>query len=114
MDNSDREIAEILNAEGHRTGYGHPFTADRVASLRLRRGLARSRRTSSAITERISSLTGHHSDAEIAALLNQEGEVTAFGKPFSENIIRHIRHRHRRQGKKAESSDDAVARSEGT
>ena len=43
-DKRDREIAEVLNAEGHRTGYGHPVTASRVASLRLRRGMTRARR----------------------------------------------------------------------
>ena len=93
----------MLNDQGHRTGCGHEFNADRVASLRLRRGLSRLRRTSPEVAERICSLTSDHSDAEIARLLNQEGRVTAFGKPFSEKIVRQIRHRHRRRSKEGES-----------
>jgi DNA invertase Pin-like site-specific DNA recombinase len=92
----DEEIAEILNAEGHRSGYRHEFTAGRVASLRLRRGLSRLRRTSSEVIERIESLTPEHTDVEIATLLNQEGKLTASGRRFTDSIVRHIRHRQRK------------------
>ncbi len=102
-DKDDQEIAQMLNDEGHRTGYDNPFTANRVASVRLRRGLSRLRRTSVEVAKRICNLTGSHSDTEIVELLNQEGLVTAFGKPFSENIVRHIRHSHRKQAKETES-----------
>jgi DNA invertase Pin-like site-specific DNA recombinase len=37
----DREIAEVLNNEGFRTGYGRAFTQDRVAKLRYYRGLTK-------------------------------------------------------------------------
>jgi hypothetical protein len=36
--NTDAQTAERLNAEGHRSGYGKPFTAERVAHIRTRRG----------------------------------------------------------------------------
>ncbi len=39
LDKMDSEIAEILNAEGYRTGYRKLFTAESVSSLRLRNGL---------------------------------------------------------------------------
>ena len=34
--NSDQDIAELLNAEGYRTGYGNAFTAVGVAHIRRR------------------------------------------------------------------------------
>lgn len=40
----DKETAEILNAEGHRSGTGLPFTAERVAHLRHHRGWTKRRR----------------------------------------------------------------------
>ena len=102
-DKDDQEIAQMLNDEGHRTGYGNPFTANRVASVRQQRGMSRNRRTSVEVAHRVSNLTGSHSDAEIAELLNQEGLVSAFGRPLSESIIRHIRHSHRNQDNEAKS-----------
>lgn len=36
--NTDAQIAELLNAEGHRSGYGKPFNAEMVAHIRTRRG----------------------------------------------------------------------------
>lgn len=36
---TDRQIALILNSEGHRTGYGNTFTESAVAHIRHRRGL---------------------------------------------------------------------------
>jgi len=35
----DKEIADILNAEGYRTGYGKPFTVGRVSQVRWGQGL---------------------------------------------------------------------------
>lgn len=102
----DGEIAEILNAEGHRTGYGQEFTAGRVASLRLRRGLSRLRRTSSEVIERIERLTDDHTDLEIATFLNQEGLRTASGRPFTDSIVRHIRHRQRQVERRSEQPEE--------
>ena len=93
-DKEDKEIAEILNTEGHRTGRNFPFTADRVASLRLRRGMTRARRTPSSALERMRELAPEHSDAEIAKILNGEGMMTATGLMFTERKILQIRHRH--------------------
>ena len=39
----DREIAEILNNEGYRSGYGNLFTQDRITKLRNRQGLRKQR-----------------------------------------------------------------------
>jgi hypothetical protein len=44
-DHTDRQIAEILNVEGYRTGQGRPFTEGRVAHIRGRRNLRKYRRT---------------------------------------------------------------------
>lgn len=41
-ENTDQEITEILNREGHRSGYGRVFTAGSVAHIRTRRGLRKS------------------------------------------------------------------------
>jgi hypothetical protein len=38
---TDQDAAEILNAEGHRTGHGLPFTAPRLQHQRVRLGLLR-------------------------------------------------------------------------
>ena len=40
---SDREIADVLNAEGHRSGYGREFTAQSVSHVRRRRGMSKPR-----------------------------------------------------------------------
>jgi hypothetical protein len=39
----DREIAEILNNEGYRSGYGNLFTQNRITRLRNRQGLRKQR-----------------------------------------------------------------------
>lgn len=39
LERYDEGVADALNAEGFRTGYGNTFTAERVAHIRLRRGL---------------------------------------------------------------------------
>jgi hypothetical protein len=36
---TDAQIAALLNAEGCRSGYGRPFTAESVAHIRLRQGI---------------------------------------------------------------------------
>ena len=38
-DNTDAQVAEILNSEGYRTGRGDLFTAERVEAIRHHRGL---------------------------------------------------------------------------
>lgn len=43
-DKTDREVAEILQAEGHRSGYGKVFTAKRVTHIRSRRGMKKRRK----------------------------------------------------------------------
>ncbi len=35
----DKEIADLLNAEGYRTGYGKLFTVERVSHIRWGQGL---------------------------------------------------------------------------
>lgn len=37
----DHEIAEVLNAEGHRSGYGREFTVQSVSHVRRRRGMSK-------------------------------------------------------------------------
>ena len=39
---TDQQVAQILNAEGYRTGRGKAFTTESVAHIRQRRGLAKS------------------------------------------------------------------------
>lgn len=41
---SDHEIAEVLNAEGHRSGYGREFTSQSVSHVRRRRGISKGTR----------------------------------------------------------------------
>ena len=41
--NIDREIAEILNNEGYRSGYGNLFTQNRITRLRNRQGIRKQR-----------------------------------------------------------------------
>ena len=102
----DREIAEVLNAEGHRTGYGHSFTPSRVESLRLRRGMSKARKTAPSVVERIRELAPAHSDAETAELLNAEGLVSATRQDFTEKLILHIRYKHGiRKRSRPESSE---------
>jgi len=91
---TDREIAEILNAEGYRSGTGGSFTADRVCSLRLRRGLGRGQRTSTSVLDRIRELAPAHDDTQIADTLNEEGMTSATGQEFTRGKVLHIRHRH--------------------
>ena len=40
----DKEVAEILNAEGHKSGMGLPFTAQRVTHVRNKRGWMKRKR----------------------------------------------------------------------
>ena len=46
-ENTDAEIATVLNAEGHQSGYRKPFTPGMIAHLRNRRGLKKYRRGNS-------------------------------------------------------------------
>ena len=93
-DHSDAEIAATLNDEGHRSGTGKRFTADRVSSIRL--GLGRRKRSQQTTTEaiaRIEQLFASHTDGEIAATLNAEAYRTATGQPFTAKGIFHLRKR---------------------
>lgn len=47
QDHIDREIARILDEEGHRNGYGKPFTPGAVTHIRRRRGWKKPLRASS-------------------------------------------------------------------
>jgi DNA invertase Pin-like site-specific DNA recombinase len=44
-DHTDRQVADILNAEGYRSGFGRGFTEGGVAHIRKRRNLRKDRRT---------------------------------------------------------------------
>lgn len=93
-DHSDAEIAETLNDEGHRSGTGQRFTADRVSSIRLARGRRRrSQQTLPEVLARIEQLFAVHTDGEIASTLNAEGYRTATGQPFTAKGVFLLRRR---------------------
>jgi hypothetical protein len=53
-----------------------------------------SRRTATAVVERIGQLAPTHPDRQIATLLNQEGLTTGLGDPFTDNKVQCIRHKY--------------------
>lgn len=91
---SDKQIAEILNAEGHRTASGKPFIAERIEHVRASRGLRRhAQETAPEAIARIAALYQHMTDAEMAATLNAEGFHPCIGESFTSRIVFHIRRR---------------------
>ena len=60
-------------------------------TLPLPRSAPELRKTPSAIVAEIDRLLAFHTEAEIAAILNEQGLRSGTGQPFSAGIIRHIR-----------------------
>jgi len=93
---TDAEIAACLNAEVLHTVHGHPFTTQRVHSLRRTHRIAKPEvRTAPTVLERIRELTPTHTDAETASCLNAEGLRTAHGQLFTKQRVRSLRRTHR-------------------
>jgi DNA invertase Pin-like site-specific DNA recombinase/Txe/YoeB family toxin of Txe-Axe toxin-antitoxin module len=68
--------------------------ATRTLTLPLPRSGRELLRTDPAITHRIDDLLDHHTDDEVAALLNQEGLRTGRGFPWSSRLVHEHRLRH--------------------
>lgn len=90
----DSEIADELNRRGFTTGVGKPFTASAIRRIRYTQNLpGNSKTTPDYVGEEIRSLMDK-TDSEIANELNQRGFVSAAKKPFTEQIVVHIRRTH--------------------
>jgi len=68
--------------------------AVRTLTLPLPPPIGELRKTDPRIVEEIDRLIDHHTDSEIANLLNQRGVRSREGRSFHKNIIRKIRHTH--------------------
>lgn len=53
-----------------------------------------SRRTATAVVERIRHFAPTHTDRQIAARLNQEGRTTGLGEPFTDDKVQCVRHKY--------------------
>ena len=69
----------------------HTNEVDTYTAVLPRRGAPR---LVQAVVERVRTLSGTHTDGQIAALLNQEASQTALDKPFTARGIEASRRRH--------------------